>query len=85
MLHFGPSDSGVLKATIDTLLNQSVPHETLAAEDANVRFSTLNLPANYVCVLEEEAGILRASMAVQALQVNFYVVLFVSQSVMCMI
>ena len=68
VLHFGPSISGVVKTTIDTL--SKIPHEVLDAEDANRRFSALNLPANYVCAVEEGAGILRASVAVQALQVR---------------
>ena len=69
VLHFGPSQSNVLKPVIDTLSKQKVPHEVLDAEDANRRFSALNLPANYVCVVEEGAGTLRASVAVQTLQV----------------
>ena len=69
MLHFGPSQSEILKPVIDTLSKQKVPHEVLDAEDANRRFSALNLPANYVCVVEEGAGTLRASVAVQTLQV----------------
>ena len=69
VLHFGPSISGVVKTTIDTLSKQKIPHGVLDAEDANRRFSALNLPSNYVCAVEEEAGILRASVAVQALQV----------------
>ena len=69
VLHFGPSDSGVLKPVLETLSKQHVPHEVLKPEDANKRFGALNLPANYVCVLEEQAGTLRASVAVQTLQV----------------
>ena len=68
-MFFGPSLSGGVKSVIDTLSKQKVPHEVLAAEDANKRIAALELPANYLCVLEEEAGILRASVAVQALQV----------------
>ena len=70
-MFFGPSDSGAVKSIRDTLSKQKVPHEVLYANDANKRFSALNLPANYVCMLEDGAGILRASVAVQALQVNF--------------
>lgn len=69
VLHFGPSESGVLKPVIDTLSKQKVPHEVLDGEDVNKCFSALNLPAKYICVLEEEAGTLRASVAVQTLQV----------------
>ena len=69
-MFFGPSDSGAVKSVRDTLSKQKVPHEVLDADDANRRFSALNLPANYVCVVEEGAGILRASLAVQSFQVN---------------
>ena len=69
-MFFGPSDSGAVKSVRDTLSKQKIPHEVLKAEDANKRFCALNLPANYVCMLEEGAGILRASVAVQALQVT---------------
>ena len=69
VLHFGPSDSGVLKLVIDTLAKQKVPHEVLDAEDVNRHFGTLNVAANNVCVMEEDAGTLRASVAVQTLQV----------------
>ena len=69
-MFFGPSHSGAVQSVIDTLTKQKVSHEVLVAEDANKRITALNLPANYVCVLEDEAGILRASVAVQALQVN---------------
>ena len=68
---FGPSDSGAVKSVHETLSKQKVPHEVLKAEDANKRFCALNLPTDYVCVVEEGAGILRASVAVHALQVNF--------------
>ena len=64
-IFFGPSDSGAVKSVRDTLSKQKIPHEVLKAEDANRRITLLNLPANYVCVLEEEAGILRASVALQ--------------------
>ena len=69
-MHFGPSNSDDVQSVIDTLSKQKVPHEVLDAEDANRRITVLNLPANYVCILEEEAGILQASVAVQALQVQ---------------
>ena len=68
-LHFGPSDSELIQSVIESLSKLKVAHEVLNAEDANKRITLLNLPANYVCVLEEEAGILRASVALQALQV----------------
>ena len=69
-MHFGPSDSESVQSVMETLSKQKVPHEVLNAEDANKRITLLNLPANYVCILEKEAGILRASVAVQALQVQ---------------
>ncbi len=70
-MFFGPSDSGAVKSVHESLSKLKVPHEVLKAEDVNKRFDALNLPINYVCVLEEGAGILRASVAVHALQVNF--------------
>ena len=46
-----------------------IKYEELSTEEANQRFAFFNLPSDYKCVIEEDAGILAASKAVDVLQV----------------
>jgi len=42
----------------------------LFAKEANSRYKFLNLPDNFVCVVDKSAGILAADKAVEILQVK---------------
>ena len=70
---FGPGKSSspwCIQVIVDTLTAQGLPHEVLDAEQTTRRFPVLKqLPSDYKCVVEEHAGILRASKALEAFQV----------------
>jgi len=46
-----------------------VKYEELSSAEANKRFEFFKLPVDYKCVIEEDAGVLAASKAVDAFQV----------------
>jgi len=50
----------------------------LSAEDANSQYKFLNLPNNFVCVVDKSAGVLAADKAVETLQVNLFHSCFIS-------
>ena len=59
---------------IRSLKANGTPHKTMTGGEANERYSAqLKLPEDYVCVMDEEGGILRANAAVSALQVNIII------------
>ena len=68
-MYFGPNTSSNLWSNSDALKKQGIPHEVLDAEEANRRIPLLNLPPNYKCILERDAGVLKASNALMAFQV----------------
>ena len=68
-INFGPEDAGNLWACADALKKHNVPYSVLNADEMNRRFPILNLPPNYKCVMEKDAGILRAPNALKAYQV----------------
>ena len=52
----------------------------LSAKEANSQYKFLNLPDNFVCVVDKSAGILAADKAVETLQVknNLLFMFFIS-------
>jgi sarcosine oxidase/L-pipecolate oxidase len=70
-INFGPEDAGNLWACADALKKHNVPYSVLNADEMNRRFPILNLPPNYKCVMEKDAGILRAPNALKAYQGQF--------------
>ena len=55
---------------IDSMKVNNVPHQVMSGREANERYpQQLKLPEDYLCALEHEAGILRASKAVAVIQV----------------
>ena len=55
---------------IDSLSQNNIPHRIFTGKEANEIYSDqLCLPEDYVCVIEDDGGILRANAAVAALQV----------------
>ena len=47
-----------------------IPYSLLDAPEANEKIPQLNIPMEYVCVIEEDGGILRAERALEAFQVH---------------
>ena len=71
ILVFGEADSKPVCQYIDTVRECGVSHEVFAGREANRRYpDQLKLPDSYTCVYEYNAGILRASKAVNTLQVS---------------
>ena len=66
---FGHPDSAI-KSIICHFQQLDLPHEVLSATEANSRYKFLNLPNDFVCVVDKSAGILAADKAVEVLQVK---------------
>ena len=69
-LHFGPATSKHLKEVIGGFQHYNINYEELSSAEVNEQFVFFNLPPNYKCVIEEDAGILAASRAVDVIQVD---------------
>ena len=74
---FGSKDSkGSLKGSsvadyIQSMEDNGVSHRVMTAKEVNDDYNDqLKLPDDYLCVSEEDGGILRASKAVDTLQVQ---------------
>lgn len=64
---FGNDD---VKKYINALKVNNHPHTIMSGKEANKKYPRqLKLPDNYLCVTEDNGGILQASSAVTALQV----------------
>ena len=76
---FGHPDSAI-KSIICHFQQLDLPHEVLSAKEANSRYKFLNLPNNFICVVDKSAGILAADRAVKTLQVSvaFYISYIIS-------
>ena len=68
-MYFGPKTSESLWSIAESLEEQGLPHEVMDAEEGNKRVPILNLPLDYKCIMEENAGILKAPNALKAFQV----------------
>ena len=66
---FGHPDSAI-KPIICHFQQLDLPHEVLSATEANSRYKFLNLPNDFVCVVDKNAGVLAADKAVEVLQVR---------------
>ena len=59
-----------IKSYIRSLEENNTPHNVLTGKEANDRYpNQLTLPEDYICVTEDDGGILKANIAVSALQV----------------
>ena len=68
---FGEEKTGLVQRYAKSLEDNSVPHQVMPAREANKKYSDqLQLPEDYLCLTEEDGGILRASKAVATLQVS---------------
>ena len=68
---FGPKGNSGVDSIVTSLSTHGVGHEVFSGSEANSRYpQQLKLPDDYSCVFEGGGGILRASKAVFALQVN---------------
>ncbi|XP_065897172.1 peroxisomal sarcosine oxidase-like isoform X2 [Dysidea avara] len=65
---FGPKGSKKLSTLVTNMHKCGLPVSVLDAKEMKQRYPHLNLPDNFECVYEEDAGILGASKAVTALQ-----------------
>ena len=72
MMVFGDAK---VNSYIQSLKENNTPHRTMTGKEANAMYSKqLKLPDEYICVTEEDGGILKANTAVMALQVNKYLI-----------
>ena len=70
------NDAGGIKEYIKSLEANSVSHKIMSSQEINKKYSQqIQLPENYMCIYEEWGGILRASKAVDTIQVSIYVIL----------
>ena len=69
---FGPKGSKKLSTLVTNMHKCGLPVSVLDAKEMKQRYPHLNLPDNFECVYEEDAGILGASKAVTALQVKSF-------------
>ena len=61
----------VIQQYAKSIEDNSVPHQVMPASKVNKKYSDLlQLPEDYLCLTEEDGGILRASKAVATLQVS---------------
>ena len=68
---FGEERAGFVQQYAKLMEDNSVPYQVMPARDANKKYSDqLQLPEDYLCLIEEDGGILRASKAVATLQVS---------------
>lgn len=71
ILVFGPKGNSGVESVVTSLGTHGVAHEVLSGSEANSKYpQQLKLPEDFTCVFEEGGGILRASKAVFAFQVN---------------
>ena len=72
VLVFGEPSAQYIHQTIQSLKMANIPHEILSGAETNLRFpQQMKLPANHICVLEEDGGILYAQKALHAMQVCY--------------
>ena len=70
---FGENGDPYVQQTIKSMKIASIPHDVLSGAEINRRFpKQMKIPDDYVCVIEEDAGILYAQKALRAMQVNKY-------------
>ncbi|GLJ47557.1 hypothetical protein SUGI_1004330 [Cryptomeria japonica] len=67
-LDMGPVENKRLQSVIGVCKKLGIPHEVLNAEKACSRFEVINLPQNWIAVVTNRGGILRASKAVAMFQ-----------------
>lgn len=68
---FGPKGNSGVESVVTSLSTHGVAHEVLSGSEVNSKYpQQLKLPEDFTCVFEEGGGILRASKAVFAFQVN---------------
>ena len=68
---FGEEKIGLVQRYAKSMEDNLVPHQVMPAREANKKYSDqLQLPEDYLCLTEEDGGILRASKAVATLQVS---------------
>lgn len=67
-LDFGSVQNKSLQSVIAVCRKLGIPHEVLNAEQASLRFKVLNLPKDWIAVVTNRGGILRASKAVAMFQ-----------------
>ena len=71
---FGGNGDPYVQQTIKSMKIANIPHDVLSGAEINRRFpKQMKIPDDYMCVIEEDAGILYAQKALRAMQVNkFY-------------
>jgi len=69
-IHFGSKTNGHLKEVISGFRKLGFKHQVLSAAEANSRFGFIKLPSQFICAIEEDAGVLLASKALDAFQVS---------------
>ena len=68
---FAEEKIGLVQRYAKSMEDNLVPHQVMPAREANEKYSDqLQLPEDYLCLTEEDGGILRASKAVATLQVS---------------
>ncbi|GLJ56010.1 hypothetical protein SUGI_1202520 [Cryptomeria japonica] len=67
-LDIGSVQNRSLQSVIAVCKKLGIPHEVLDAEQASLRFNVLNLPKDWIAVVTNRGGILRASKAVAMFQ-----------------
>ena len=67
---FGGAGVGYVQQTIESMKRAGIPHNVLSGAETNRRFpKQMKIPDDYVCVFEEDAGILYAQKALLIMQV----------------
>ena len=68
---FAEEKTGLVQRYAKSMEDNSVLHQVMPAREANEKYSDqLQLPEDYLCLIGEDGGILRASKAVATLQVS---------------
>ena len=63
-----------LSSVLRAVKSCNIPHKLMSASETNRIIPQLNIPEDYICVQEEDGGIIHARSAIKVLQVHVYYV-----------
>lgn len=72
MLFTGPSENPFVRGSLEFSESSGMSLETLSKGDLDRRYPRMDFPANYLFILDKDAGILMADKGLAAFQVIKY-------------
>jgi sarcosine oxidase len=65
IIEAGPADAELPAASLRSSIQHQIPHEVLSAAEVSRRFPAFNLPADWDCVFQPDAGVLKPEKAIR--------------------